>query len=59
MTCGSHRKVIRRSRKRPLREMRVNVMKGLCNSYTRSARGNAPSAAWKRLGLKTRAEPWL
>lgn len=45
--------------KRPLREMRVNVMKGLCKSYTRSARGSPPSAVWKRLGINGRPATWL
>lgn len=43
--------------KRLLRKRRVNVMKGLCNSYTRSARGNAPSAVWERLGPKDSTRP--
>lgn len=47
------------AKKRLLREMRVNVMKGLCKSYTRSARGNSPSAVWKRLGMNSRAATWL
>lgn len=37
----------------------LNVMKGLCNSYTRSARGNPPSAVWKRLGTNWRPATWL
>lgn len=45
--------------KRLLNEMQVNVMKGLCNCYTRSARRNAPSALWNRLRLKTRPASWL
>lgn len=42
-----------------LHKMQVNVMKGQCNCYTRSARRNAPSARWNRLRLKTRSASWL
>lgn len=36
----------------------VNVMKGLCNSYTRWRR-NSSSPVWKRLGIKLRPDTWL
>lgn len=31
----------------------------IVQSYTRSARGNSPSAVWKRLGINSRAATWL
>lgn len=51
MTCGSHRKVIQRRRNGRSPKRESNVMKGLCKSYTRSARGSPPSAVWERLGI--------